>query len=578
MAKTQKTSAVRRARYSFMAMVLVSGLGYVLMCLIQEPSSRMRVLPKATGIGGISSRRGPKQSVKPTKQSLPQVTKQTVLTKYKPFPSSTTKNSSTKIPIPSIETPNKSVFTTQAYAKQLTFFIESNSGPDFSVGDIVRVVFFAKDQRNNAVTTNIGDYFRASISTLETKSAAVGAITDHQNGTYTATFRLLWEGKVKIKVQLVLPRQAIDVVERTVGEHPFDKVMFRRQYRIDRRTIGTRCSVDPTVFHNTGPVCNHSDPHAGGRWYCEKAANISCQTPGYHSYILGSGPKNMLRPGEEKLFARRINPWRLDISGSPSTINVTKGLDPLAKRRRCMPGLATPQINGFYQDGVWNSLVCHNRHFSNQSEWRECLRRKTVHFMGDSTIRQWYEYLVETLNLTDVTLPEATHQSGPSLAKDPVDNITLKYRTHGPPIRTSSTKTSNLKYIANALDEIEGGPNDVVGITVGAHLTAFPVQLYRERMEAIRAAIRRLHQRSPQTLVAIKTANTFTSGSEVNGGDWLAYRFDLVMRELFAGMDVVLVDAWGMTSAQQWHVDVIHPGSDIIGQQVELLGSFICPL
>ncbi|KAI8485692.1 Neurexophilin [Branchiostoma belcheri] len=57
------------------------------------------------------------------------------------------------------------------------------------------------------------------------KSGAVGIITDHLNGTYTATFRLLWEGE------------------------------------------------------NTSAVCNYSDPHAGGWWYCEKPANISCNTP-----------------------------------------------------------------------------------------------------------------------------------------------------------------------------------------------------------------------------------------------------------------------------------------------------------
>ncbi|CAH1266227.1 NXPE3 [Branchiostoma lanceolatum] len=585
--------AKRRARCFFLVIALTAVLGCLFLRYVKGPSkmSVKKVVqgPKTTPgkantptkkeAGEMSSHLS--QIAKTTKYPLSQVNKQNPVSatkttqEPKSFLSSKTANKSTISPFN--KTPKKSEFTAEAYAKRLKFSLQSNSGADFTVGDTIRVVFMAKDQQNNAVTTNIGDYFRASISTLETKSGAVGTITDHQNGTYTAAFRLLWAGEVKIKVQLVLPRQAIDVIERTIREHPFDKVMFRKRYLVGRGTIDTRCNVDPGVFDSAAPVCNYSDPRAGGRWYCEKAVNIPCKTPGYHSYILGGGAKVVLRPGEEKLFGRRNNAWRLDISGAPSTITVKKGLDVLAKRRRCMPGLATPQINGFYQQGVWNSLVCHNRHFSNQSEWRECLRGKTLHFMGDSTIRQWYEHLVKVLNLTDTALPEATHQSGPLLAQDPVNNITLKHRIHGPPIRTSPTNTSNLKYIANAIDEIKGGPNDVVGITIWSHFTANPVELYRERMEAIRAAIRRLQQRSPQTLVVIKSANTFI-GNEVNGADWLAYRFDLVMRELFEGMDVALVDAWEMTSGQQWHEDVIHPTSDIITQEVEFLCSFICPL
>ncbi|KAI8484264.1 Neurexophilin [Branchiostoma belcheri] len=355
--------------------------------------------------------------------------------------------------------------------------------------------------------------------------------------------------------------QAIEVIERTVWEHPVDKIMFVKRYLIGKAKVDTRCNVDPAVLNGTTPVCNYSDPHAGVRWYCEKAANISCNTSGYHGRL-----------------PTGLNGIKKSISGSPSKIYVTSaGLDPLVNRKRCMPGLPTPQISGFYAGGVWSSLVCHNRHFSNQSKWRSCLRGKTLHFMGDSTIRQWYEHLVKLLKLSDRPLPDAIHQTGPLLARDTVNNITVKYRSHGPPLRCAWTRTFHLQYVANVIDEIEGGPNDIVGISVWAHFTTYPVDMYRERMEAIRAAIQRLHQRSPQTLVVFKSANT-RMGNELLAGDWLAYQLDLVMREMFEGMNVVLVDAWEMTTAQQWHGDAIHPTSDIVIQELEYLCSFVCPL
>eukprot|EP00058_Branchiostoma_floridae_P025534 XP_002611024.1 hypothetical protein BRAFLDRAFT_233553 [Branchiostoma floridae] len=455
------------------------------------------------------------------------------------------------------------------YAQQLRFFLEP--GGNFSVGDILRIVISAKDKEGNVIT-NIGDHFRASIFNLKTKCGAVGIITDHQNGTYTATFRLLWEGQVNILVKLVHPRQAIDVIERTVREHPVDKIMFVKRYLIGEAKIDTKCNADPAVLNSTAPVCDYSDPHAGARWYCEKAANISCNTSGYHGRLSTIASVKLMKNGEEKLFGRYVKTLCNHLTPS-----FQPGLDPLANRPRCMPGLPTPKISGFYHGGVWNSLACHNRHFSNQSEWRTCLTGKTLHFMGDSTLRQWHEHFVKILKLTDSTLTDAIHQTGPLLARDTVNNITVKDRSHGPPLRCAWTRTFHLQYIANVIDEIEGGPNDVVGFTLWAHFTSYAVDIYRERMEAIRAAIQRLHQRSPETLVVIKSANT-RMGNELIAGDWLAHQLDLLMREIFKGINVVLVDAWEMTTAQQWHADTIHPASDIIIQELEYLCSFICPI
>ncbi|XP_035662119.1 NXPE family member 3-like [Branchiostoma floridae] len=268
----------------------------------------------------------------------------------------------------------------------------------------------------------------------------------------------------------------------------------------------------------------------------------------------------------------------MSISGFPSQLNVTKGRDPLGNRRRCVRGLVTPQISGFYRNGVWKSLVCKNRHFSSQAGWQQCLKGKTLYLMGDSSIRQWWEHLVRILEMKETHIPDTIHATGPLLARDPVNKITLNYRTHGPPRRCPFTRTFHLKYVANIIDEMDGGPNDVVGITLWAHFTSYPVEVYRKRIKAVRAAIERLLHRSPETLVVIKSANTCNGNNELIVGDWLAHKLDLIMREMFRGMNVVLVDAWEMTSAQHWHRDTIHPAEDIVVQELEFLCSFICPL
>ncbi|XP_019632382.1 PREDICTED: NXPE family member 3-like [Branchiostoma belcheri] len=466
------------------------------------------------------------------------------------------------------------------YANQLRFCVTSPTST-FRVGDELRVKISARDPQN--MIANVGDFLRASIYTSTSSSSAFGDIKDHENGTYTVLFRLLWSGDVRINIQLISSRQTVDIIERTVLDFPADKIMFRRRYMTDgEEPVHVLCNVDPGVLRAESGVCNYSDPHAGARWFCEKAEIFSCdEDRGFHGIHMYKATGDMLEKGEEQRFRKALfygeaNAAKIPLSGSPAKVCVMEGVDPLANRAHCMPGHPNPPVSGFYHHGVWESLVCENRHFITRSEWEQCLTDKTLHFFGDSTIRQWYEELVKILDMVEVPIVGAIHNTGPLLAHDSENNITVKFRIHGPPLRSAWTATAHLKYVANAIDEIRGGPNDVVGISVCAHFTSYPVDVYRERLAAIRAALERLLHRSPDTIVVIKSANTRT-GNELIGGNWLLHKLDLMMREIFAGMKVVFLDAWEMTSAH-WSEDNIHPSSEVVKQELEFLCSFICPL
>ncbi|XP_035700100.1 NXPE family member 3-like [Branchiostoma floridae] len=465
------------------------------------------------------------------------------------------------------------------YANQLGYLVTSPKST-FRVGEELSVVISARHKHN--MTANVGDFLRASISTSNSRSSAVGIIKDNADGTYTVTFRLLWTGNVKINIQLISSRQTVDIIERTALDFPADKVMFRRRYQNgSKEEVQVLCNVYPEVLHGDGGVCNYSDPHAGARWFCEKAVTVPCDAWGFHGVHMYRAMRDMLEKGEESRFRNTFsngeaNAARIPLSGDPDRVYVMEGMDLLANRTHCMPGHPNPPISGYFHHGVWQSLVCENRHFSTVPEWQQCLTDKTMHFFGDSTIRQWYEELVKILHMTEIPIPDAVHNTGPLLAHDSINNITVKFRIHGPPVRSTWTPTFHLKYVANAIDEIEGGPNDVVGISVWAHFTSFPVDIYKERLFAIRVAVERLLNRSPGTVVVIKSANT-RMGNELIGGNWLGHKLDLIMREVFAGMQVVFVDAWEMTNAH-WNKDNIHPASEIVKQELEFLCSFICPL
>ncbi|TWW54213.1 NXPE family member 3 [Takifugu flavidus] len=91
---------------------------------------------------------------------------------------------------------------------------------------------------------------------------------------------------------------------------------------------------------------------------------------------------------------------------------------------------------GYYYQGVWRALDGTTiQQFHTSSAVCQCLKGKMIHRYGDSTIRQWYEYLVATVpDLKDFNLHSRT-QVGPFMALDYTNNIMVTYRCHGPPIR-----------------------------------------------------------------------------------------------------------------------------------------------
>lgn len=164
------------------------------------------------------------------------------------------------------------------------------------------------------------------------------------------------------------------------------------------------------------------------------------------------------------------------------------------------------------------------------------------------------------------------------MAKDNANNILVTYRCHGPPIRFAKTPTSELRYIANELDGLTGGACTVVVIGIWSHFSTFPVEVYFRRLQSIRRAVARLLDRGPGTLVIIRTANlkALTLYETLTNSDWYSLQRDKVLRAVFKGMNVRLVDAWEMSLAHHLPHN-LHPQPPIIKNMIDVLLSYICP-
>ncbi|KFP03161.1 NXPE family member 3 [Calypte anna] len=431
----------------------------------------------------------------------------------------------------------------------------------FRVGDELEVLVRMKDFQGKPKQYG-GDYLQARIHSPLLKAGATGRVVDCHNGLYKVFFTLLWPGEVKVSVSLVHPSEAIQVLLRLREERP-DRVYFKSSFKSGRHSETTECNV---CLSGDLPVCNFTDLYTGEPWFCYKPRKLSCASR--ISHAKGGYQKGLLTQEESLLFQSDVNIKRPILSSGPDSVIVKPKAFTDSSRT---DGAEDPTVSpsGFYYEDQWRSRTQWIHHFNQSDDITKCLQGKVIHLFGDSTIRQWFEYL--TAFVPD--LMEFNLGSPKNVGKK------IKFPCHGPPIRFSTVFSSELRYIANELDGIVGGRNTVIAITIWSHFSTFPVEVYIRRLRNIRRSIIRLLDRSPKTLIVIRTANVQALGPEVSlfNSDWYSFQLDSVMRKMFSGIAVHFVDAWEMSLAHYLPHN-LHPNEVIVKNQIDAFLSYVCPL
>ncbi|KAJ6662658.1 hypothetical protein lerEdw1_011297 [Lerista edwardsae] len=349
-------------------------------------------------------------------------------------------------------------------------FVILNSHARFKVGDQLEVLIHVKDYEGQPKQYG-GDYFQARIHSAHLKAGAIGRVVDYQNGSYKVYFTLLWPGEVMVSVSLVHPSEGIQVLQRLREERP-DRVYFKSLFKSGRISETTVCNV---CLPGGSPVCNFTDLYTGEPWFCYKPSKLSCSTRINH--YKGGYQKGLLTSEESHFFQSDVN-IKVPISSSgPDTI-IVRALEPaeMDNVERFQSRNAFP--SGYYYQDEWQPRTQWIRHFNKSSDITECLQGKLIYLFGDSTIRQWFEYLTAYLpDLVEMNL-SSPKNVGPFMSVDPKHNILLQFHCHGPPHST------------------------------------FPVEVYIRRLRNIRRSVVRLLDRSPKTRVVIRTANAQELGPE----------------------------------------------------------------
>ncbi|KAM4731267.1 NXPE family member 3 isoform 2-T2 [Anableps anableps] len=420
-----------------------------------------------------------------------------------------------------------------------------------------------------------GDFLLARLHSPELGAGVTGTVVDHRNGIYSALFPLLWVGPAQVEVTLVHSSEAVAVLKH-LREHRPDRVFFKSLFRLGFLSETTVCNMClPSDQH---PLCNYTDLYTGEPWYCYKPKMLSCDTRINHAK--GGYLKHLLTNKEALLFQSGVN-IKVQIHAlGKDRIIVLPPEDNVEKESSSVKTESvqfTP--SGYYFKDSWRPLGgVVMRHFNESAAITQCLRNKVINMYGDSTVRQWFEYFITSVpEMKEINL-HSPKNVGPFMAVDTTHNILLKYRCHGPPIRFSTVLSSELRYVSNELDGLSGGPNTVVVLSIWAHFSTFPVEVYIRRLRHIRRALLRLLGRAPGTLVVIRSANLQALDQEVSlyNSDWYSLQLDTVLKAMFRGLDVLMVDAWEMSSAH--HLPhALHPPQAIVQNMIDMLLSYVCP-
>ncbi|XP_078665074.1 NXPE family member 3-like [Branchiostoma floridae x Branchiostoma belcheri] len=452
-----------------------------------------------------------------------------------------------------------------------------NPRPWYRVGRHLSIKIVAMDTRGRPKTYG-GDFIRAKVySRSPVQASTSGKVTDYGNGTYVANFFLSFPGKLSVAVKLVHSSEAVQVLRRLQDISVVRRIMVCGfQEENSDVTEWMQCSNTPQQSLSLRDVCDFSKPRLNASFYCERPRESSCKsflgchrdhasTLEMHNKI-ATEEEQRLFPRDRDLLEEIPRNISLQVKGKRRLREMQGKSCPFAalgypKRRRKATGTTGrgPRCDARREDFVPSS--------------RSPDACRTLYFRGDSTVRQWFRYLMLFLNLQQ-------HGRGaqPVYAIDEKHNIKLHFLFHMFPRNQMPLMNGNdMGYVAEELDGIAGGRDVVILLTLWAHFMAEPILTFRSRLYGIRHAIQRLHSRYPDTTVIWRTPNTghhHQFQHFVENGDWYAFQlFDIYLGDL----NISIINVRDM-SESMWHDDDMHPPNDVIENHIDLVLSHICPV
>ncbi|XP_038610093.1 NXPE family member 4-like [Tachyglossus aculeatus] len=439
----------------------------------------------------------------------------------------------------------------------------------FCVGEQLKIRVEARDYQGRPKEYG-GDFLRARISTPDQKAGASGRVEDFHKGTYLVSFTLFWEGRVSVSLLLVHPSEGTSALWRA-RKKGYDKVIFTGSFLNGSSNVSTECGF---AFDSGAERCQYLDRREQQAFYCVKPPHVPC---GALTHLKSKNkPLSYLSPRERSLLVLANMNRAIEKKFGAIEVLQCKTNQTTATWKKCRIGQRSLFPSGFAWQDRWTPVFCHMLQFQTLDRINACLKGKLIYLLGDSTLRQWMEYLVKHV---PTLMPVSLHGLGklqPLLAVDLGRNIQVHWQRHGYPLIGSAIYSAKVNtYLDQVIDGIAGERNTVVVVTLGQHFRPFPIDIFIRRAINIREAIRRLLLRSPGTKIILKTENIREMFAEPERfGHFHGYMQYLTMMDIFWDIRVGVIDAWDMTMA--FGTNDVHPPEHVVGNEINMFLNYIC--
>ncbi|XP_075135171.1 NXPE family member 1-like [Leptodactylus fuscus] len=443
-----------------------------------------------------------------------------------------------------------------------------NYKPSYCVGDTITVQVEMFNYLGEKKAYG-GDFLRARIYSPNLGAAASGTIEDFDNGTYNVHFTLFWEGRVTISIILMHPSEGVSVLWKSRSNR-YKYVKFVGKFLNRNQEVHTECGF---VLATEKEKCEYMDTRYGESFYCIRPPGLACEA--MVSMKSENTPYTHLTKEQKNLFTRsNIGEEIPKPAESVIVLHCTRHF--LKETEKCKTGMSPPFPSGYFLNDQWFPIYCNLTSYDPLKNIEKCLAGKMIYLMGDSTSRQWIEYLPRVIKTLKAFDNHETSWHRKILAIDQTNNIQVQWKKHGHPFVTMSFfNMRDHTYITDEIDRLLGSAYTIIVITVGQHFRPFPLDLFIRRVFSIRKAIENLFLRSPETKVIIKSENTREINLDVERfSDFHGYVQYLVVKEIFRGLNVGVIDAWDMTTAYGSYN--VHPPDTVIKNQINLFLSYIC--
>ncbi|KAM5246747.1 NXPE family member 1 [Ctenodactylus gundi] len=399
------------------------------------------------------------------------------------------------------------------------------------------------------------------------KAGASGRVTDFNNGTYLISFTLFWEGQVSLSVLLIHPSEAASALWRA-RKQIYNIIIFKGKFVNGTSQVISECGL---TLNSTAELCKYPLGRDQKVFYCMKPQHMPCEAL---THVSTRNQKLSYLTVKEKLLFRKSNVG-VEIMKDPKNIHVSQCNNNERVKEKCQIGMKSPFPSGYTLQGKWITTFCSQIQLDT-SKKSGCLKGKLIYLLGDSTMRQWIEYLPKVVKTLKFFNLHGTGKFQKLLLLDAESQTYIQWKKHSYPFVTVEFySVIDDSYIPQEIDQISGDQNTALVFSFGQHFRAFPMDVFIHRAISIRKAIERLFLRSPGTKVIIKTENIREMHIDSywfnNFHGYIQY---LTMRDIFKDLNVGIIDAWDMTTA--YDSNFIHPPATVIANQIDMFFTYIC--